>query len=377
MATVTIQKRTRRRGIRYLVYYKEPSSGRKKYYKILQRLRDAQQVANDLRTLLDAGKLTEIRKAKLRLSLLTFGDVSNTLRMDWESRSKRSELSEKTLEGYCYWLGVVGKTFDRRLLCEISQKEIVDYRNALASNTSNITSNRTLSIIKQVFAHGLRLNAVKDDPSINITYLSEKEHERNQFLMPDQMRKLIVASQKLKGGFYLGAMIYLGAEHGASKQEILNLKWSDIDFDFDGRGLIRFFRSKTKRQRTEFLMPQTKQALLEWRKHQAWMRHRKKIADNGAGLVFCRLDGTPIKRFDKAWRKARQLAGFHDFHFHDLRHTFCSNLLLSGSDLKDVKEMIGHRDISMTDRYAHLTLSHKLSRQKQLARFYSGDTSGS
>jgi hypothetical protein len=49
MATVTIQKRTRRKGIRYLIYYKEPSSGRKKYYKTSIRLKDAQQVANDLR----------------------------------------------------------------------------------------------------------------------------------------------------------------------------------------------------------------------------------------------------------------------------------------------------------------------------------------
>jgi integrase len=172
-------------------------------------------------------------------------------------------------------------------------------------------------------------------------------------------------------------MIYLGAEHGASKQEILDLKWSDINFDFDGRGLIRFFRSKTKRERTEYLMPQTKQALLEWQTHQAWMRHRKRKRDKGPGFVFCRLDGRPIQRIDGAWREARRLAGLKDFHFHDLRHTYCSCLLLSGSDLKDVKEMIGHKDLAMTDRYGHLTPSHKLLRQEQLARFYSSTSSGS
>jgi integrase len=67
----------------------------------------------------------------------------------------------------------------------------------------------------------------------------------------------------------------------------------------------------------------------------------------------------------------RKIAGFDGLHFHDLRHTFCSNLLLSGSNLKDVKEMIGHRDLAMTDRYAHLTSTRKLSRQEDLARFYS------
>ena len=56
--------------------------------------------------------------------------------------------------------------------------------------------------------------------------------------------------------------------------------------------------------------------------------------------------------------------------YHDLRHTFCSNLLLAGSDLKDVKEMIGHSDLAMTDRYSHLTMDRKRSRQKKLAEHY-------
>lgn len=45
-------------------------------------------------------------------------------------------------------------------------------------------------------------------------------------------------------------------------------------------------------------------------------------------------------------------------------------MILSGSDLKDVKEMIGHADLSMTDRYAHLTNMRKLARQEDLAKFY-------
>jgi len=59
-----------------------------------------------------------------------------------------------------------------------------------------------------------------------------------------------------------------------------------------------------------------------------------------------------------------------DFHFHDLRHTFCSNLLLAGASLKDAKELTGHEDITMTDRYSHLTFQHRLSKQEQLANHY-------
>jgi integrase len=183
--------------------------------------------------------------------------------------------------------------------------------------------------------------------------------------------KLIEACQELRSKYYLPSVILLGAEHGASKQEVLDLLWPDIDFDFEGKGIVHFFRTKNSRERTEYLMPRTKQALLEWREHQRWMRQKKGIIDKGHGHVFCRLDGTPLKGFTTSWRRVRQIAGFDKLHFHDLRHTFRSNLLLSGSDLKDVKEMIGHKDLKMTDRYSHLTSMRKLSRQENLARFYS------
>lgn len=133
---------------------------------------------------------------------------------------------------------------------------------------------------------------------------------------------------------------------------------------------IKIFRTKNSRERTEYLMPRTREALLYWRDHQQWMRHRKKIEKVKSDHVFCRLDGTPVKGFGRAWRNLCSIAGFEGFHFHDLRHTFCSNLLLAGSNLKDVKEMIGHSDLSMTDRYSHLNLKHKLIQQDRLAAHY-------
>jgi site-specific recombinase XerD len=52
-------------------------------------------------------------------------------------------------------------------------------------------------------------------------------------------------------------------------------------------------------------------------------------------------------------------------------------LILAGGDLKDAKEMIGHRDLKMTDRYSHLTNMRKLSRQEDLARFYANSEGAS
>ncbi|GLI52433.1 tyrosine-type recombinase/integrase [Thermodesulfovibrio yellowstonii] len=63
--------------------------------------------------------------------------------------------------------------------------------------------------------------------------------------------------------------------------------------------------------------------------------------------------GKRLTEFKRRFIKALRKAGIRDFRFHDLRHTFASQLIMKGADLKTVQELLGHRTLAMTLRYSH------------------------
>jgi len=67
----------------------------------------------------------------------------------------------------------------------------------------------------------------------------------------------------------------------------------------------------------------------------------------------------PVSEVKRSFSSAVNRAGIVNFRFHDLRHTFASQLLMKGGTLKDVQELLGHKTMTMTLRYAHLTQEHK------------------
>lgn len=88
----------------------------------------------------------------------------------------------------------------------------------------------------------------------------------------------------------------------------------------------------------------------------------------GSGLVFPGEEGKTRNNIKNAWGNLLKAAQIDNFRWHDLRHDFASKLVMAGEDLNDVRELMGHSDLKMTLRYAHLSHENKASVVAKLVR---------
>ena len=117
--------------------------------------------------------------------------------------------------------------------------------------------------------------------------------------------------------------------------EIFGLKWHDIDVK---RNIITLLDTKNGDKREIPMNEQVKTALIRVRKHP------------DCAYIFCNEKGVPLHDIRKSYSTALRKSGITNFRFHDLRHTFASQLVMSGVDLNTVRELLGHKDMTMTLR---------------------------
>jgi hypothetical protein len=139
--------------------------------------------------------------------MLSFDQVADQLECFWEKSLKTGDLKPATVQGYNDFLKAVRKEFGSKLLCRIKQKQIIEYRAEVATISSNVLANRRLFVIKKVFQFGKSLHAVVEDSAQGICYLSEKNHQRNRFVLPNELNQLIEASKQTRAKYYMPALI--------------------------------------------------------------------------------------------------------------------------------------------------------------------------
>jgi integrase len=146
---------------------------------------------------------------------------------------------------------------------------------------------------------------------------------------------------------HLADFIRLALNTGCRRGELLGLEWSRVDLD---AGLIVLNAQHTKNGKRRYipLNSEAKKAISS----------RKLFVEQNcprSQWVFAHLDGRQIRSIKTSFKTACRKSGIDNFRIHDLRHTCASWLVNAGVPLPEVRDLLGHSSIQMTEKYAHLS----------------------
>jgi site-specific recombinase XerD len=150
---------------------------------------------------------------------------------------------------------------------------------------------------------------------------------------------------------------------GMRPSEQYGLVWAMVDLV---RKLVTIPTSKNGKPRH---IPLNSIAVAAFQVLQRSLKHADKTNANTAnttGLVFVNIHGEPLRGYKHWFNPAVSEAGIRDFTWYCLRHSFASRLVMAGVDLRTVAELMGHKTIQMTMRYAHLAPAHRLAAVERL-----------
>ena len=244
------------------------------------------------------------------------------------------------------------REFGSRPLGQIARAEIEDWRREKMMRCRPATINRDLSRLRRMFSLAVEWELLEESPLAGIRFLREN-NARTRYLSLQECQRLIASCIAP----HIRALVGVALHSGMRLGEILNLRWYDLDF---ASGFILVRDSKNGESR-HVPMDATLSALFRAYPHRL-----------GTDLVFSSSRGGRIVDVRTGFLNSCKRAGLTDLHFHDLRHTFASQFVMAGGDLYILKEILGHKSITMTQRYAHLSPTYKIKAIDRMNTLWAG-----
>jgi integrase len=222
--------------------------------------------------------------------------------------------------------------FGKLTIAEITTELVSDYRHERLKKVKSATVYQELSLMRRMFNVARReWKWLKDNPVADLSFAVGSKNARDRWLTMDDEKSLLKCATNPS---WLRNFLIVALHTGMRRGEILNLMWRDID---PVRKIILIHKSKNGEKRA-IPMSKTLYSILS----------NEKVRDI-SGRVF----PIAVRSLREAYSMTLKKAGIENFRIHDLRHTFATRLVQNGVDLYKVKELLGHKTITMTMRYAH------------------------
>jgi integrase len=247
--------------------------------------------------------------------------------------------------------------FGDRPLDKIEPARLRSYmKTKRAAGLSSKTVQNHLNFLHGVFGFAVRRGWAQSNPVavVERPKKSRSPHRRIRFLQTVELEAVIRAVPRDDLGAVERPMYLTAAMTGLRQGELLGMRWIDVDWV---AGRIRVADSYTRgafdspKSHAGRSVPMADRLARELELH---FQRSPYSADDD--LVFCHpqtghvLDPSKIrKRFKKALKRAE----VHEITFHELRHTFGTQMAAAGAPLRAIQEWMGHADASTTEIYSH------------------------
>ena len=212
-----------------------------------------------------------------------------------------------------------------------------------------------MAALSHVFSVAVKEWGWLEDSPMRKVSKPKEPRGRVRFLTDDERSRLLQACRNsLNPHLYLITVLALST--GMRYSEIMGLSWKDVDFE---RQRIILQETKNNERRMVPLVGYALDLLLA---------HSKARRLDTFLLFPSARDLKKPATIRPAWLKAIEESGLVDFRFHDLRHSYASELAMGKATLTELRALLGHKSHSQTARYAHLTERHGTSLVDEMTR---------
>lgn len=248
-----------------------------------------------------------------------------------KTKSKNTIMRDRTLKKH------IADYFGNYTLAGVTPEIVSEYRQKrYAEGKSIATVNREMTFLRNAFNVAIKHYKWCSTNPVSEVKFDRENNSRDRWLTVEEENRLLsYLADRYKD------IVKLVLNSGLRQDEVLSLTHQQVDMF---RKVI-VVKGKGNKTRT---IPLNKTAL-------NILKGRIKTRHIKSDLIFPSANGTKIQKSKllKAFKKAVKQAGIVDFTFHDLRHTFATRLAQAGIDLYAISKLLGHKDISTTQRYAH------------------------
>lgn len=307
-----------------------------------ERLTDARLWAKNIESAIHEGRHFKSSEAKKR--------TLKELIERYEREILPSKPRAKQESQFAWWKEQLG----RYVVADITPSLIGEYRDKLLNSiTMRGTKRSEGTVIRYLAALSHAFSVARNEwgwieqNPIEKVRKPSPSRGRVRYLNTDERLRLLEAC-KTSSNPFLYPIVVLALSTGLRKSEILNIKFTDIDFE---RGKIIIPITKNGERQCvplKGLALELLKAIFEKNSLNLSFIFLGKNGQNGQKPIDIRF----------AWESALKRADIQDFKFHDLRHSAASYLAMNGATLAEIAQALNHKTLNMVKRYSHLSEEH-------------------